>query len=296
MNMRRTARQSLAVLASGLVMLWVGGCAAEAEYKLEPVLNQAAEMSDSEMAIARATCRLLDAEMEIECHNLANINAPGYKALQPVRESLPLRVGESGGARLSLTVMDMTQGSPMSGGGYDLFINGHGFIQVELEGDRGVGYTRGGRLTLNPNRELVTLVGARRVIPRIVVPADSSDITISEDGAVWILPSDTDAPQEIGRIELAMFMVPQALAQTEGTLYAQTLESGYPIVGQPGIRNCGKVQQGYYECSNVDPSDVAVNIERIRRCRALWGGSTAELRSLRTAVSEDSPRSSVQNP
>ena len=274
----RDARTTPFVLGSVLLAAALPGCAESGRREPAPVLAQADSMSEAELKTADESLRRLDQWMQIECYNLANMSTPGFKALRAVHASEEFRPGESSGARLLRPLLDMSQGSPVTSGSFDILIAGQGLFQVEVGGKSGVAFTRDGRFVLNADRELVTLVGSHAVLPRVTLPLRPAGVTISPDGRLLVLPAGSKHPQEIGQFVLARFSVPEALTPITGTLFAETVESGRPCFGQPDDGELGSLMQGSYECSNVDPTAVALNLERIRRLRALWDGSTPESR------------------
>jgi flagellar hook protein FlgE len=56
----------------------------------------------------------------------------------------------------------------------------------------------------------------------------------------------------LGQVALANFANPQGLRQLGDTSWAESSESGVPLVGQPGTASLGSIQSGALEASNVD--------------------------------------------
>lgn len=219
----------------------------------------------------------LSTKLDVTANNLANVNTDGFKGsranfqdLLYIEKSQPGAENANGdqrptglfvglGTKISGTQLDFSIGpAKNTGRPLDIFIEGDGFFQVQIEDDtgEGIGYTRAGNFTLNSDGELVLATDqGRRLIPEIVIPegVQGSDISISADGVVSVLePGQTEA-SEIGTIELATFVNPTGLKQIGENVYIPTTASGDPSVGDPGEAGRGIVRQGVLEGSNVDP-------------------------------------------
>lgn len=69
----------------------------------------------------------------------------------------------------------------------------------------------------------------------------------------------------LGMVTLVSFSAPQALKQVGNNSWAQTVDSGNPIVGQPGTGSLGAIQGGALEQSNVDLTQQLVNLITAQR-------------------------------
>ena len=69
----------------------------------------------------------------------------------------------------------------------------------------------------------------------------------------------------LGMVALVSFSDPQALKQVGNNSWAQTVDSGNPIVGQPGTGSLGAIQGGALEQSNVDLTQQLVNLITAQR-------------------------------
>ncbi|WP_322629698.1 flagellar hook protein FlgE [Halothiobacillus sp.] len=69
----------------------------------------------------------------------------------------------------------------------------------------------------------------------------------------------------LGMVTLVNFSDPQALKQVGNNSWAQTVDSGSPIVGQPGAGTLGAIQGGALEQSNVDLTQQLVNLITAQR-------------------------------
>ncbi|TVQ31734.1 MAG: flagellar basal-body rod protein FlgG [Phycisphaeraceae bacterium] len=230
----------------------------------------------------------LSTNLDIISNNLANVNTQGYKAsranfqdLMYVEKAQPGVENANGdqrptglyvglGVKVSGTQVDFEQGAPLSTGrDLDIAIQGKGFFQVRVEDDRGPGgiaYTRAGNFTLNSEGQIVLANDQGRILePEIEIPDDALGVQITGDGRVYVLQPGEEEPNEVGQIELAVFINPTGLKQVGENLFIETAASGPPIVGEPGIEGRGTIDQGFLEGSNVNPTIELINLIRTQR-------------------------------
>ena len=198
---------------------------------------------ENSLTIALSRQSVLSRQMDVIATNLANLETAGFKAENMIFTELLEQTAE--GEVLSLVhdvsfVRDLSEG-PMVGtqSPLDLAIHGQGYFVVDTpDGER---YTRHGVFQLDDGGQIVTTEG-HPVLNNggapIVVPLDTSSITITRDGTI-----SADA-QEIGRIKLVSFENPQALSKIGSGLYE--------AIGQtPTTDPDSEVLQGMVENSNV---------------------------------------------
>ena len=209
--------------------------------------------------------------VEVIANNMANINTTGFKRARAEftdllyqAERLP---GISGrgqdnvlpeGAQIGLGVRTAAirslhiQGTMAhTGNSLDLALTGRGFFQIQgPDGD--TVFARAGAFNTNASGQVVTLDGYT-LLPAMSVPANASEVVISDSGAVSARIPGQTALQQLGQITLANFANEVGLEHLGGNLFRQTSASGAPAVGNPGDSSFGAVRQGYLESSNVDP-------------------------------------------
>lgn len=230
----------------------------------------------------------LSTGLDVIANNLANSNTDGFKAsrvnfqdllyiekAQPGVENIigdqrPTGVYVGLGVKVSGTQIDFRQGTAQNTGReLDIMIDGNGFFQVQVEDELGVdglAYTRAGNFALNADGEIVLANDqGRRLVPGIDVPPDATQIEILTDGTVLVAINGEAEPQQIGQIELALFINPAGLKPIGENLYIQTAASGEPSVGEPLEGGRGALQQRFLEGSNVDPVVELVNLIRTQR-------------------------------
>ena len=101
--------------------------------------------------------------------------------------------------------------------------------------------------------------------PSLTVPANSTTVSIGQDGTVSVRVPGQTAPQSVGTIQLANFINPAGLQAMGSNLFGETAASGTANVGAPGANGAGLVSQGYLETSNVNLVEELVNMIQTQR-------------------------------
>lgn len=215
--------------------------------------------------------------IDIISNNLANVNTNGYKKTKLEFQDLlyetltvgsneksegfekPAEIQVGLGNRAVSTYRAFSQGEiEQTGNPLDVAIDGRGFFQVQKP-DGTMAYTRDGAFRVNANGNIVN--GSGYILyPEIVIPENASRIRIDKNGVIYVLYEDQPEPEEIGQIELAMFMNPAGLKPIGENLFVETDASGSPVFGTPGEEGFGELQQGYLEKSNVDVVQEMINL------------------------------------
>lgn len=208
-------------------------------------------------------------------NNLANVNTIGFKKSRAEFEDLmyqnmKIAGAQTEGATLLPTGIQVgmgvkpttvhkffTQGDYQNtGNSLDLAIEGDGFFQVEVNGE--LAYTRAGSFKLNQDGTVVTANGYI-LQPEFAVPADTVNVSVSEDGHISAL--DKNGQELAGAdIEIYNFINPAGLNAAGRNLYRETEASGAAQAGTPGDTNFGTIAQGFLEMSNVEVVDEMVNM------------------------------------
>lgn len=217
--------------------------------------------------------KALKTKLAVISNNLANADTIGFKRSRVAIESCPYEqlkppgaqdavnnyaptsIAVGRGCRVQSVEIDFAQG-PLkeTGRSLDVAIEGEGFFYVEDPSINSFVYTRAGNFAVNSNGLFV--VGSastgRVVQPRISIPIDVTAIVISTEGNVSIQQFGQTQFSQVGQLQLAKFPNPQGLIPLGENLYQETLASGKPIFGQPGLNGLGKLRQTALERSNVD--------------------------------------------
>ncbi|HFD79959.1 MAG TPA: flagellar hook protein FlgE [Gammaproteobacteria bacterium] len=91
-----------------------------------------------------------------------------------------------------------------------------------------------------------------------------SGIDISDTGVITSRFTNGQS-RTLGQVAIATFNNPQGLRQLGDTGWAETYDSGAPLVGGPGTGAAGLIQSGALEGSNVDLTEELVNMITAQR-------------------------------
>jgi flagellar basal-body rod protein FlgF len=215
---------------------------------------------ESTAYIALSRQMVLDRQMDVIAHNIANATTTGFKAAAMLLEPVPVDAGAR--QRLAFVqdlgmIRDFGPGPvTVTGNPLDLAIEGPGYLAVQTAA--GVRYSRSGQLHLNDLGELAT-PGGDPVLDDggapVAVPLDAGPITIATDGTV-------SAPTTVvGRLDLVAFADEQRLEPVGDGLY-RTDQTPQPATG-------ARLVQGALEGSNVRP--IIEMVEMMATLRAYQG-------------------------
>jgi flagellar basal-body rod protein FlgF len=200
-------------------------------------------MMDNASSVALSGQVARDRQMDVLANNIANLSTTSFKGEEVVFATL---VSTASGTAVRYvqdagTVRDWSQG-PLNrtGNALDVALQGQGFFEVQTP--QGIRYTRDGRMKLDGTGQLVTLEGNPVLgdgASPIAVPANTTDITIGEDGTL------TTPTGSVGKLAVVNFDSLQAVAADTDGLYT-TDQAATPATD-------AKVEQGMLEASNVQP-------------------------------------------
>ncbi len=215
--------------------------------------------------------------INVIANNLANVNTTGFKKSRPDFQDLmyqtvqnpgspstnaaqiPAGIQFGMGARLAAVSKQFTPGDfQNTGGALDVAIEGDGFFQIQLP-DGNTAYSRSGAFKMDSNGRVVTPEGYP-MLPEVVIPNNSTKITIGTDGTISAVQAGQTAPSTVGNIQLANFTNPTGLSSMGRNLYLQTDASGNATTGTPGQDGLGTMAQGFLEMSNVNVAEEMVNM------------------------------------
>jgi len=230
-------------------------------------------------ALYTAATGMMAQQLQIDTtsNNIANVNTIGYKKQRAefsdlmyqtmeyagtstsLNTSSPTGIEVGLGVRPSAIAKQFTQGNfKETGNNLDMAITGHGFFQIELP-DGTTAYTRNGSFKLDADGDIVNSDGYK-LIPQIVVPADTKSLSIGTDGTVSVLEAGQTQMSQIGQIQLANFVNPAGLHSLGNNNYINTSASGDAIVGTPGLNGIGEIREGFVEMSNVQLVDEMTDL------------------------------------
>jgi flagellar basal-body rod protein FlgG len=235
------------------------------------------------LTIAATGMNAQSTNVEVIANNIANINTTGFKRSRAEFTDLLYETqrlqgvsnrGAQGtvpeGAQLGLGVKTAAirtlhiQGAlTQTGNQFDLALNGNGWFQI-TDAAGNVNYTRAGPFNTNATGQLVTIDG-NQVTPPIVVPPNTSAVTVSQSGLVTASVATSTTPVTLGQLTIATFPNDSGLQPLGSNLYQETAASGTPVVGVPGDPGFATISQGYLESSNVDPVKEITDLIQAQR-------------------------------
>ncbi len=239
--------------------------------------------------------RAFGASLDITADNISNINTYGFKgrklefaAIFADTQALYTSVGpsqEGEGIRIADIRTDFTQGAfETTTNPLDLAIDGNGFFVVKENPDAPELYTRAGnfnigkdengregvivnpeglQLQVSQNGQIGSLdVSAATLRRRFGEDFKLESIAVNEAGVMTASGVDSRVV-ELGTLQRAKFMDPEALLPLGNGLYTQSYRSGLPL--PPDVPTGGVVHQYALELSNVDLSTQFVNMIEYQR-------------------------------
>lgn len=198
------------------------------------------------VSLSQATA--LQRSLNMTAHNIANANTAGYKAIQPLYESVDHPVDN---ADVSFVLdrgsyLDLTNGSLVpTGNPFDVALAGDGWMSFQLE-NGGTGYSRHGRLVVDVDGQLKTAAG-RPLLDAgggpVVLPDDiGQNVAITNSGTI------TDANGAVlGTIGVLTIEQGARMLPLGGGMY-QLPEGARP----PQPAENPQIKQGFVEGSNVE--------------------------------------------
>ncbi|HEY9766700.1 MAG TPA: flagellar basal-body rod protein FlgG [Chroococcales cyanobacterium] len=195
-------------------------------------------------------------------NNLSNVNTTGYKKSSvdfqdllyqtisaPTRDAAGVQYG-LGVKPVAITKFYAQGNLQITNNPLNVAIDGVGFFQVRMA-DGSYAYTRDGSFKLSPDGYLTTSDGLL-LEPQVRIPAAANDITIGDNGMVYVKVGNNADQNQIGQINLTRFANPAGLEAIGQNLVIETGASGQPSTGVPGVEGMGVLRQRALETSNVE--------------------------------------------
>lgn len=195
----------------------------------------------------------------VTANNLANVGTSGFRGEMATSEASLFRDGIGSRVRPAreTTAADMGAGAIVqTGRELDVALNGDAMLAVQsAEGDEA--YTRRGDLQISESGLLTTGDGFPVIGdsgPITLPPADK--ISITKDGAIWIVPQGGDAanPQQVERLKLV---------SPKGSQIAKGDDGLFRVAGGAGALPSdpsGKLTPASLEGSNVNASAALIDM------------------------------------
>lgn len=237
---------------------------------------------DRALWISKTGLEAQQTRMAVISNNLANVSTTGFKRGRGVFEDLiyqnirqpgaqtsentilPSGLMLGSGVRTVATEKLHTQGNFLqTENAFDIAVSGRGMLQIQMPtGD--TAYTRDGSFRLDNQGQLVTASGYV-VDPGITIPIEATSVSVSSDGIVSITLPNVVGETQVGNLQLADFINPTGLQPVGENLFLETVASGAPQTGVPGLGGLGVLLQGNLESSNVNVAEELVNMIETQR-------------------------------
>jgi flagellar basal-body rod protein FlgG len=208
--------------------------------------------------------------VQVISNNIANMRTTGYKRQRAEFQDLlyehvrrvgsqtsdqgnilPAGIELGSGVKTVATPRVMTQGNILpTGKDFDVAIRGEGFFKI-LRTDGTFAYTRDGSFQMDAQGRIVTAKGLV-VQPGITVPANSTSVTINQQGQVSAIVAGTTTPTVLGQLTMTRFVNKAGLQPIGDNLFLETPASGTPQDGLANTDGYGDMQQGNLEQANVE--------------------------------------------
>jgi flagellar basal-body rod protein FlgG len=185
--------------------------------------------------------------------NLANLDAPGFRATRPEFAALVAPDGSSVGIAQGGPRTLFSQGRlEDTDDQYDLAIDGDGLFQVRTAGGK-VAYSRAGDFTPDATGRLV--LHGTYALDGVRLPRGTTSIIVDAGGRVRANVAGKTQPVIAGRIRLASFLNLAGLTSGDDGLYFASSSAGRAFRGSPGSGGFGSIKQRSLERGNVSVVD-----------------------------------------
>jgi flagellar basal-body rod protein FlgG len=225
----------------------------------------------------------MDLQVQVIAGNLANMTTTGFKSQRAEFQDLiyehvqrigaqasengnilPVGIELGSGVKTVGTPRLMTQGTlSQTGNTLDVAIQGSGWFKI-LMPDGTYSYTRDGSFQMDSQGRIVTAEG-NLVQPTITIPANSTGITVNQQGQVSVTLPGSTTSSILGQFTLTTFINDAGLQANGNNLFVATPASGTPQDGVPGTNGSGTLLQGSLEQSNVSAVTEISNLIAAQR-------------------------------
>jgi flagellar basal-body rod protein FlgG len=225
----------------------------------------------------------MDLQVQVIAGNLANMTTTGFKSQRAEFQDLiyehvqrigaqasdngnilPVGIDLGSGVKTVGTPRLMTQGTlSQTGNTLDIAIQGTGWFKIQNP-DGTFSYTRDGSFQMDAQGRVVTAEG-NLVQPTITIPANSTGLTINQQGQVSVTLPGSSTSSILGQLTLTTFINDAGLQANGDNLFSATPASGTPQDGTPGLNGAGTLLQGSLEQSNVSAVTEISNLIQAQR-------------------------------
>jgi flagellar basal-body rod protein FlgF len=214
----------------------------------------------SSLYTSMAGLQAITARMEATSSNLANVQTPGYAAVQAVTEAAPYAGANAPGGADAVALApgpDTTQGAlTHTGDPFNVGLSGNAWLQVQtpngstaLTRDGSLELSAAGILTDTAGDPVLNAGGAPISLPSL------AKLEIGADGTISGVPASSPGGPAQSFGQLGMVATPAGgLTDLGNSLFAPA--TGAPLTPATGA----KLEQGYLNGSNVDPTQAMMEL------------------------------------
>jgi flagellar basal-body rod protein FlgF len=208
---------------------------------------------------AMAGLQSVGARMEALSSNLANLETPGYSAVQALTEAAPYEGGNapSGADVVALTPGPDRKPGPLTHTGNPMNLGLAGDAWLEVQTAAGPALTRNGSVQITSDglladdngNPILDVSGAPISLPRLIT------MSIGSDGSISGVAADQPGAKSQNYGQINLVGTPTGpLTSLGGSLFSPA----DPAALQPS--QSGSVSQGYLNASNVDPTEEMIEL------------------------------------
>lgn len=216
-------------------------------------------MSTDAFYTAMAGLQAVGARMEALSSNLANVQTPGYSAVQAMTEAAPYQgAAAPGGADVvALTPGADTTAGPLTHTGNPMNLGLAGNAWLEVQTAAGPALTRNGAVQITADGLLADANG-NPILGTDAAPISLpqlASMTIGSDGTISGVPASQPGAKSQSYGQINLVATPAgALTSLGGSLFSPS----NPAALQQS--QTGSVSQGYLNASNVDPTEGMIEL------------------------------------
>ena len=216
-------------------------------------------MSINAFYTTMAGLQAVGARMEALSSNLANLQTPGYSAVQALTEAAPYQgsAAPSGADVVALTPAADTTAGPLNhtGNPMNLGLTGNAWLEVQtangpaLTRNGAVQVTSDGILADSNGNPILNVSGTPISLPKL------ASLSVGSDGTISGIPASQPGAQSQNYGQINLVSTPSAAMTSLGGSLFSPADPNALLQSQ-----AGSVSQGYLNGSNVDPTSEMVEL------------------------------------
>jgi flagellar basal-body rod protein FlgF len=216
-------------------------------------------MSINAFYTTMAGLQAVGARMEALSSNLANLQTPGYSAVQALTEAAPYQgsAAPSGADVVALTPAADTTAGPLNhtGNPMNLGLTGNAWLEVQtangpaLTRNGAVQVTSDGILADSNGNPILNVSGTPISLPKL------ASLSVGSDGTISGIPASQPGAQSQNYGQINLVSTPSAAMTSLGGSLFSPADPNALLQSQTG-----SVSQGYLNGSNVDPTSEMVEL------------------------------------